>query len=124
MGRGLGGGARTDNFLYASSNLPLGGDVYPQPNNTLAPDISSNSLPLALYWITDTVHIANRYESAPVSFLYKGTLTPPILSAKTKVAQKNKRNKLKKTCPEFFVSQNKNMGFGEMGIKNLTTKIR
>ena len=34
------------------------------------------------------------------------------------------RNKLKKTCSEFFVSLNKNVGLGDMGIKNLTTKIR
>ena len=34
------------------------------------------------------------------------------------------RNKSKKTCPEFFVSFNRNTGLRDMGIKNLTTKIR
>ncbi len=34
------------------------------------------------------------------------------------------RQRLKKTCPEFFVSLNRNKGFTESGLKNLTNKMK
>jgi site-specific recombinase XerD len=34
------------------------------------------------------------------------------------------RRRLKKTCPEFFVSLNRNKGFTESGLKNLTNRIK
>jgi site-specific recombinase XerD len=34
------------------------------------------------------------------------------------------RKRLNKTCPEFFVSLNRNCGFTESGLKNLVLKMR
>jgi site-specific recombinase XerD len=34
------------------------------------------------------------------------------------------RKRLNKTCPEFFTSLNRNMGFTEIGLRNLVRKIR
>jgi site-specific recombinase XerD len=34
------------------------------------------------------------------------------------------RKKLNKTCPEFFVSLNRNMGFTNTGLRNLVRKIK
>lgn len=36
----------------------------------------------------------------------------------------NDRKRLKKTCPEFFVSLNRNLGFTESGLKRLTEKMK
>jgi len=36
----------------------------------------------------------------------------------------DERKRLKKTCPEFFVSFNRNMGFTENGLKHLTDDIK
>ncbi len=36
----------------------------------------------------------------------------------------NERKRLKKTCPEFFASLNRNMGLTEIGIKRLVESIR
>lgn len=35
-----------------------------------------------------------------------------------------KRQKLRKTCPEFFTSSNRNMGFTESGLKLVTNQIK
>lgn len=36
----------------------------------------------------------------------------------------NERNRLNKTCPEFFASLNRNMGFTDIGIRRLVRKIK
>ena len=44
--------------------------------------------------------------------------------AETLVTYLKERKKLNKTCPEFFVSLNRNMGFTESGIKRMTDTLR
>jgi site-specific recombinase XerD len=44
--------------------------------------------------------------------------------AQTLKKYKDERKKLNKTCPEFFASSRRNVGFTDAGLKRLTDKIR
>lgn len=56
----------------------------------------------------------NKDRTIPISYLLAQTLKRYI----------QERNRLKKTCPEFFTSTNHNQGFSDSGLKKLVEKLR